>query len=398
MLIIIGKRAREVTNMRLKGKKEKIIKRLKFFCPKDTAVKLKNKECVLIISHSDYMGTIGGVEKFLKKRTTDYIREGKTIISISPYYRRTYWSRMRNVYCLYIDNEYMGSTSLRTLLYFLEEVDIATTEVHHVLYYPLKDLVCLTEFIYKKKRYSVFVHDELFLNIEYIYNFMTPKLKSDIYEQAFENCTKGLLMNAVFIEVPSHYYRDCVIEKLGCAKEFVHCTSPIVLKVKSISSEKHHRQAKLRIAYLGYQADNKGYQTWERIAKNKVIISKYELFHIGKWEKMLSGVKYISYGEKDSSYENSIEALKSNNIDIVLQWSIVAESFSYTFHEALLAGAFVFTSALSGNIAYEIKKLYKYNGNVFDNEDEVIDALISMHNNQEWKEKMLVYEQCGENS
>ena len=45
-----------------------------------------------------------------------------------------------------------------------------------------------------------------------------------------------------------------------------------------------------------------------------------------------------------------VESLRWNQIDVALLWSTVAETFSFTMHEALAAGCFILTNPNSGNI------------------------------------------------
>jgi hypothetical protein len=51
----------------------------------------------------------------------------------------------------------------------------------------------------------------------------------------------------------------------------------------------------------------------------------------------------------------AVAALTNAQVDLVLLWSVLHESYSYTFHEARAAGLPVLTNPRSGNIARSIQ-------------------------------------------
>lgn len=52
-----------------------------------------------------------------------------------------------------------------------------------------------------------------------------------------------------------------------------------------------------------------------------------------------------------------IRALADRRVDFVLHWASCAETFSFSTHEALAAGAYVLTNAGSGNVAATVRRL-----------------------------------------
>ncbi len=71
-----------------------------------------------------------------------------------------------------------------------------------------------------------------------------------------------------------------------------------------------------------------------------------------------------------------VDALRDNNIDAAILWSLTAETFSFALHEALAAGCFIITNRHSGNIQYYIRQNPKY-GIVLENDKELIELLQS---------------------
>ena len=116
---------------------------------------------------------------------------------------------------------------------------------------------------------------------------------------------------------------------------------------------------KLRIAYVGYQARNKGYEQWkEFVTYHK---DQFEFYHMGSAIERLPGVCYIEVSFQKEGTMAMTDALKKNKIDMVFLWSLWAETYSYTYFESMAANCFVITYQDSGNIAEQVKK----NGNGF---------------------------------
>lgn len=117
----------------------------------------------------------------------------------------------------------------------------------------------------------------------------------------------------------------------------------------------------IKVAYVGYQAENKGYHVWKKLISD-IGHNKYKFFHFGKSNEVLDGVKYISVDYKQNY--NMTTALKAEGINIVMLWSIWPETYSYTYYESFSANAFIITNKLSGNICDQV--LINGNGIVLD--------------------------------
>ena len=71
-----------------------------------------------------------------------------------------------------------------------------------------------------------------------------------------------------------------------------------------------------------------------------------------------------------------VESLQWNKIDVVVLWSNVAETFSFTLHEALAAGCYILTNPKSGNIQDYIKR-HPERGMVLEDDDALIELFES---------------------
>jgi hypothetical protein len=131
---------------------------------------------------------------------------------------------------------------------------------------------------------------------------------------------------------------------------------------------------KIKIAYLGYKMYNKGWETWERLYNNIEITNEYDLYHIGTPEVYSKYVKTANYSFIDDGMMAPVKLLNEKEIDLVLLWSIVPESYSYTLYETIASGVPVLCNVKSGNIAATVSKDINM-GRVFLNETELFQFL-----------------------
>ena len=101
-----------------------------------------------------------------------------------------------------------------------------------------------------------------------------------------------------------------------------------------------------------------------------------------------------------------VDSLQLHQIDAVLLWSEVAETFSFTLHEALAAGAFIITNPNSGNINFYIEN-NPFRGVVYKNANLLIDnftngdiiTLVNKYNKDGKHQALLTFggfEECNE--
>lgn len=109
--------------------------------------------------------------------------------------------------------------------------------------------------------------------------------------------------------------------------------------------------APLRIAFLGYSADRKGWQTFVELERWCRSDPNLELFHLGSEDMKLSSIKFVPVQQVRGDTSTMTQALLDHGIDIVLHWPTWHETFGITAHEAIAAGCLVLTNPESGNVA-----------------------------------------------
>lgn len=134
---------------------------------------------------------------------------------------------------------------------------------------------------------------------------------------------------------------------------------------------------KIRIGYLGYISDIKGYSEWKQLME-RLDKEKFEFYYFGGAIEQAEndGAKGILVDFNRPELPGMVEQLRRNKIDIAFLWSNCQETYSYTYYEAFEAGCWVVTSLYSGNIADQVLK--NGNGKVFSNLNDCIEFLMNL--------------------
>ena len=150
---------------------------------------------------------------------------------------------------------------------------------------------------------------------------------------------------------------------------FPSCASSIISidhqKCESYAKVPMYNHKKIRIAYIGAQVPIKGWDDFKGLLD--------ELFYLGTGTDIPSGVKSIRVSVREQGETAMLDALKDNEIDVVLLLSCWPETYSYTYYESFSAGCFVLTYESSGNMADQVIK--NGNGKVFSRVEEVGEYL-----------------------
>lgn len=144
-----------------------------------------------------------------------------------------------------------------------------------------------------------------------------------------------------------------------------------------LSGFKKHKlnNGKIKIAYVGAQIDDKGYDKWIYLVKqlSEKCSEDYEFYYFGYGSDRLPGV--INIYAAESTGQKMENLLMQNNIDIAFFWTKCGETYSYVYYEMSLAGVFVVTNNRSGNVACEVSK--NENGIIFSCIEDVVDWFIN---------------------
>ena len=114
----------------------------------------------------------------------------------------------------------------------------------------------------------------------------------------------------------------------------------------------------LRVAFFGSAFFHKGWDTFEALARWHADDSRYEFFHLGAGVVPVPGVRFVPTLVTRSNRSAMVESSIASSIDVAVNWSRCYESFSFTAHEALAAGAFLLAPRGAGHLDRLLSKEY----------------------------------------
>lgn len=328
---------------------------------------------ILLIGHSNYLTSLGGTEKIILEEVEGMLANNLNSVYLYPKGNSQLLSLLRPSSYGIIINGYEVSEITRSQLHnFLDLLSPKLTEIkiHHFLFWSLRDIRKLvTTNKNRKKKISICVHDFYFKCPKVNYFCQSGPLRCNatylksIIKRWRVNYNK-LFEHADMILAPSLYMKERVPNEFKSKVHIQEPESPPTIKTKT------------KLAYLGSASDIKGFQTWKALAKNALITRTYDLIQIGSDNgEALLDVQKIGYSFHDSKACIASELLTHLQIDLVLIWSQVPESYSFTYHEAKRAKKYVIASVHSGNVAYSIEQ-HKNDGIVLDSDYNLVQFLV----------------------
>jgi FkbM family methyltransferase len=328
---------------------------------------------VLAISHSDYRIAAGGTQKLLQQEEALLAAKSISYLEIHPAPEPPEGSREPGVFRmgLYVDSQYVGAFVVSQLRQVLEELaragaQLRTVHLHHLMGFDLTVVDELLGGLQAPRTF--FIHD--FLSICKQWNLLKndkefcggPPLDSP----ACRECAYGPQRAAHFqafqrflatwnpdFVVPSKVAFDIWAGSFPQFAAKVKIVPHLVPKAGAVVLPSRPPGGKLRLAYVGYQHPNKGWEEWKRLA-GQVGREHYELFILGNCGEVPPEVQYVPVSFLEQGPDAMELALRRHAIDLAFLWSLVPETYSFTLFESMAAGCFVLTNPRSGNIAAQV--------------------------------------------
>ncbi|MRX52185.1 hypothetical protein GI374_17625 [Paracoccus sp. S-4012] len=117
-------------------------------------------------------------------------------------------------------------------------------------------------------------------------------------------------------------------------------------------------ERKISVAFVGYPAPHKGWPAFEHIVRTfRGKESPLDFVYFGTTDIPTDAVETIPVHVTADDPDAMVRALAERQVDFVLHWASWAETFSFSTHEAIAAGAYVLTSPISGNVAATVQRL-----------------------------------------
>lgn len=383
--------------IRLKNRKERFLVGNKF----------KWREYVLIVSHTNYLQSMGGTEKYIYEQAAHLARKGIGIVQLFPGKDYGFLDNKPDAYYgVVIDGQFSGYYPIGQICGWLvnHSSRLQTMYTHHLLFWQYQDYMHVLRMVKGQGLKSIFFMHDFFALCSSYHMMFEPDTEDSIKQQlerrtcipklakseksiadiclsckhypqlsAWREAIQSILADTEHIIAPSDFVKNTAVSVYGGFAEKIRVQAHLTFSKQHIV-HKSKPKRKIRLAYLGYKMDNKGWALWERLYNDESLRRHYEFHHVGSQENYSDHVQKHRYSFITHGTMAAVDLLVNQDIDLVLLWSVVPESYSYTFHEAAAAGVPVLTSPKSGNIAYSIN-VHPELGKVLRNEETLLEFL-----------------------
>ena len=355
------------------------------------------EKCIVYISSTNYKIVSAGTEKFISEIIDAYKDRG--IHSIQMFPLTNFNEKVdsigmhRNFIGINYDGTFVGVYCVTDIFeainylckkYELQCEGIIINQLHHWMLINLADELL-------KIKLPIYVHDYMMVCPYLMFQdgngircgliIERPSNKHCLGCQYLERGIDHFDKIKIFFSKTYHLIKKVIFPSRSAKKnwlsvfpefEKVSCIRPH-LTYTCVRANRKLRD-KVRIAYLGYISEFKGYSEWIKLIE-KLDKSRFEIYYFGSYVEQAEkdGAKSILVDFNKSNLPSMAEQLEKNRIDIAFLWSNCQETYSYTYYEAFEAGCWIITSKHSGNIVAQVN--YNNNGIAFDKIDDCITYL-----------------------
>lgn len=353
---------------------------------------------LLSISHDDYKMTFGGVQNLIEDEQLAFARHGWTYLHISP---TVYPVALADdvtadmfVVSLRLNGKLIGRVPFSYLLelasLLIKDGCQITVIVHHLM---RSSPELITQLIQRtNERPIIWVHDLFSLCPSYslLRNHVTPCGAPNMDSISCMICDFGkerknhirriqefFRINKPDVIAPSQTALDKWLQQGHYAydKAAVVPVARLLMDNNPMPIFPPQTVKKpLRVAHIGARVFHKGWSTFEKLALEYADSGQYEFYQLGyALIGSLPGcVKHIAVETTHDNRDAMISTMLKHRIDVVINWSMCAETFSFTAHEALAGGAFLIARKDAGNVWPAIQQNCPEQGMAVETEEELI--------------------------
>ncbi|MFE1600875.1 hypothetical protein [Methylobacterium sp. ID0610] len=328
---------------------------------------------VIGLSHDEYTRTYGGVQICIGQEQSEANARGLSYVHIAPArpvlaFRHDQDSD--DLVTLTVDGERVGHARHDDVIASLggrivEAGKACDLVIHSVLGFSLRFILDLHGSL-RPRRTTMWAHDgsTLCTNYALLRNDVEFCWAPEIGSSACRVCAYGTeraghvaamtrLIDAV---KPTMLFPSDTMREFWESRSPYATTGASVLPHATARFTAERRRTSvtspLRIAFVGIAAPHKGWHVFHDLAESHRDDPRYRFLHFATEPGAKTPV--IAFRETSVTPQQPnamIEALREEEIDVVLQWSLCFETFSFSTLEAILAGTFVIARSESGNAA-----------------------------------------------
>ena len=137
-------------------------------------------------------------------------------------------------------------------------------------------------------------------------------------------------------------------------------------------SASKERLGPIKVAFVGTIAPHKGWPTFLNLVQTFNRENDFEFYYFGQGDAQNSKIKTVNAQVTGHDSNAMVNALRKEEIDVVIHWAASPETFSISTFEAFSGGACVITNFGSGNVARAVQDVGL--GKVFESEKQMFDC------------------------
>ncbi|SFU76438.1 Glycosyltransferase involved in cell wall bisynthesis [Methylobacterium sp. 174MFSha1.1] len=331
-------------------------------------------QVIISLSHDDYTGNYGGIQNCIGQEQRASNSMGVSYVHLSPSRPTLYFDpdhgRKEALVTIVIDGDRIGHAKESDLVACLSKrISGSSIDnrliIHSFLGFSLDFITALHETI-RPRNSSIWIHDcsTLCTNYALLRNDIefcwAPKLESASCTVCVYGSERGEHLKAMRrlfemlkpdVIFPSETMRDFWIKKsnftVGSLSVSPHARP---LFGDRFRSRDVGRPAK--VAFVGMASAHKGWHVFQELAETCRRDPRYSFFHFATSpSEPTPAIHFVPTTVTSQNSLAMITALIEHDIDMVVQWSLCFETFSFSTLEAVLAGTYIIGRRDSGNAA-----------------------------------------------
>ena len=331
-------------------------------------VQSDGKPTIVALSHDDYLANIGGVQVFIREEEEKFREAGYIYVHLSPISTGGVPALGRDYVRVIIDRsapEIYLFDEVVELLRSRGESSDQTLIIHSLINFDEEYVLDSIVSMDWPRKYH-WIHDYSLLCGEF--NLLRNGVKwcgfPDKESAACYTCAGyksrdakqrmlDLLVTNDFVFVaPSNAARKVLTTSGKVPGNRIRVVNHVDLIDQGSSHVKlRATRSAVRVAYCGHPVFHKGWGVFQQLVEFSVVSGDYRFYHLGVHDTHLNAVEFVHVRNTAESRDAMIKAIRDLEIDIVVVAAQWAETFCYVAYEAILGGALVFTTDVSGNVA-----------------------------------------------
>jgi hypothetical protein len=339
---------------------------------------------VLTFSHDDYLNNVGGVQNCIGDEQISLQAEGWAFAQFSPNSPKPALavesSLSQSFLLANVNGKRAGLVVMSDVLWAVRELRKSSTElrciVHHLMGYAPEHLSLVAQACGDHTKTFVWIHDLFSLcptftllrnEAQFCHAPALTSAACGICHAGPDRADHVRRVRNFFdatvpvILAPSQTILDFWRSHQGYQHTEAHVVPPCTIEFQC-DAPAFQMQRPLKVAFIGAPMYHKGWHVFEALARWHANDQRYEFYHLGWHDAQVPGIKFIKTGVSNKDRSAMLHAMTRASIDVSINWSLCYESFSFTTHEALAAGAYVIARKDAGHVGKVLSREYAESG------------------------------------